>query len=512
MEEGSIAEESGDRWLGSDIAKALRFYQKAYDAYTKSIELNWSAENADAYYNASRMLLQVYLLHKSSDGLALEDLTNIDEIYGPNSIVQTLNQILDKHLKALEICGRHLDLLYNTATVYVEILESDVTKEDNVPIDQLMLIYKSGEQILSELLPQQVNALETFVRDLASSTTETNAVSSSARSPNMEHQHEPEHEHEQEEFESDEVTQPVDVFETVLLSYRLIQATYENLSESGREVAITNTTVEPFVVSLDKIVNELLLKYSENSISKNEMLQNITPAQVNELKIAKNSIISLQISDAFEVINIWEKFFNNEVLDEIPEKYLSCVDTVQTVLERNDITLNTVNSSTSDWDKEGFWKLISQQNSLLKKAQGLTQDDLNAKKKLPLGVEQGIGSTIIQLCDIMIARADLNLQMSMMKDYEPSMKNQAALLQNGRILLKSSMNIANTSGGLRERAIEKLDREKKLSEAVFRLCLLEGKTSLEELDQIMTRPRWLREYKETKRIDIYNEYLKRIPI
>lgn len=112
----------------------------------------------------------------------------------------------------------------------------------------------------------------------------------------------------------------------------------------------------------------------------------------------------------------------------------------------------------------------------------------------------------------MIARADLNLQMSMIKDYEPSMKNQAALLQNSRTLLKSSMNIANTSGGLRERAIEKLDREKKLSEAVFRLCLLEGKTSLEELDQIMTRPRWLREYKETKRIDIYNEYLKQIPI
>lgn len=118
------------------------------------------------------------------------------------------------------------------------------------------------------------------------------------------------------------------------------------------------------------------------------MLQNITPAQVNELKIAKNSIISLQISDAFEVINIWEEFFNNEVIDEIPEKYLSCVDTVQTVLERDDITLNTVNSSTSDWDKEGFWKLISQQNSLLKKAQGLTQDDLNAKKKLPLGLNK----------------------------------------------------------------------------------------------------------------------------
>lgn len=503
MEEGSIAEESGDRWLGSDIAKALRFYQKAYDAYTRSIQLNHGAENLDAYYNASRILLQVYLLNKSSDGLVLEDLTNIDEIYGPNSIVQSLEVILDKHLKALGVCGRHPDLLYNTVTIYVEILESDVTIENNVPLDQLISIFSSAQTILSELLPRQMNALETFVHDLTTSTAESRATPPRTTLPSTEQ--------EQEELESVEVTQPVDGLETVLLAYRMIQTIYENLTERN-DVTIINTTIKPFLDSVDQVANELVSKYSESSLSKNEMLQNISLPQLNELKIARNSIISMQGSDALEAINIWDKFFSNEVIQEIPQKYLTCVDTVQTILERDNITINTISDSFSTSDKEVYWQVLTKQNILLKKAQGLTQDELNTKRKLPLGVEQGIGSTIIQLCDIMIARADLNLQMSMIKEYEPSAKNQAALLQNCRTLLKSSMNIANTSGGLRERAIEKLDREKKLGEAVFRLCLLEGKTSLEELDEIMTRPRWTREYQELKNVECYDEFLKRILI
>ncbi|KAI5969852.1 hypothetical protein CANMA_001142 [Candida margitis] len=484
LEEGSIDEESGDRWLGSDIAKALRFYQKAYEAYTKSIELDPSAENRDAYYNASRILLQVYILNKSSDGLVLENLTNIDEIFGANSIVQDSSSILSKHLKALEINNGNTDLLYNTATVYVEILESDISKEENVPLDQLVAIYDSGSKLLTQLIPQQVNTLETFVRDLTeSNTTESKAAAPTSVSLSNTEQ-------EQEEFDYDEVTQPVDVFESIQLSYRLVQALYENIP-SNNDIATINQLVTPFVALSDKVSNELVAKYCENSVSKNEMLQNISPLQI---------------------INAWDTFFTNDVTDEIPEKYLSCVDVIQTVLERSDITLNSVNNSANVQDKESYWRILTQQNSILKRAQGLTQDGLNAKKKLPSGIEQGIGSTIIQLCNIMIARADLNLQLTMIKDFAPSVKNQAALLQNSRTLLKSCMNIANTSGGLRERAIEKLDREKKLSEAVFRLCLIEGKTSLQELDQIMTRPRWLREYKEIKKLELYNGYLNQIPL
>ncbi|KAI5964448.1 hypothetical protein KGF57_000940 [Candida theae] len=503
LEEGSLAEESGDRWLGSDVSKALRFYQKSYDAYTKSLELNWSTENSDAFYNAARLLLQVYLLEKSSNGLVIRDLTDMGDIHGANSVVKSISEILDVHLKALEICGRNQDLLYNTATVYVEMLDDMIDSDYNVPLDELCSKYRSGEEILVELIPQQVNALESFVCDLASSNTESNVSFASGSSP-------PAMDQEQEEFESIEVTQPVDIFETVMLSYRLVQTTYENLSEGGEAVSVVAQTVAPFIDSLDQVASELILKYSEQSEFKNEMLENITASQVNELKIAKQSIISLQDNDGSRILESWERFFVSEVPDEIPEKYLTSVDNVQTVMERNDQTLYTINNS-NRIDKEWYWRMLSQQNSLLKKAQGLTQDQLNAKRKLPSGVEQGIGSTIIQLCDIMIARADLSLQMASVKYYEPSVRNESALLQNCKTLLKSSMNIANSSGGLRERAIEKIDREKKLSESVFRLCLVDGKTSVSDLDEIMTRPRWMREYTQLKKVDVYEELLQRIP-
>ena len=439
-------------------------------------------------------------MDKSSDGLQLDDLTDIGEIYRPNSVVQNIATILDKHLKALEVSGRNADLLFNTATVYVEMLDDMIGVSSN--LDQaLRSYYNSGQQILMELLPQQVNALESFVRELSNSYTESSDTTPKSTSRNMEH--------EQEEFESVEVTQPVDIFDTVLLGYKLIQAAYENISKG--ELDLMNMNIHPFLDTLDQISTELVSKYCENSESRNEMLQNITSSQVNELKIAKQSILSLQYGNVSLALESWAGFFTNEVPDEIPEKYLTCVDNIQTVLEWDDITLDTLNNNSSPQDKDWYWEILSQQNKLLKKAQELTQNQLNAKKRSPLGVELGIGATITQLCNIMIDRADLNLQMALIKDYEPSVKNQAALVQNCKTLLKSSMNIANTSGGLRERAIEKLDREKKLSEAVFRLCLLEGKTSLEKLDEIMTRQRWEREVAPLKKVDAYKELLQQIP-
>ena len=68
------------------------------------------------------------------------------------------------------------------------------------------------------------------------------------------------------------------------------------------------------------------------------------------------------------------------------------------------------------------------------------------------------------------------------------------------------MKMAETTGGLREKATEKLGREKRRSEIVLRLCLLEQKISTAELDSIMGRTRWTAELPLLKELDIYGNW------
>lgn len=68
------------------------------------------------------------------------------------------------------------------------------------------------------------------------------------------------------------------------------------------------------------------------------------------------------------------------------------------------------------------------------------------------------------------------------------------------------MNISNTTGGLRERITEKLQREKRKAEAVMRLCMLENKSSLQELDSILGRQKWTAELPNLSKLGYFDAF------
>ncbi|KAI5956863.1 hypothetical protein KGF54_000481 [Candida jiufengensis] len=501
LEQGSIDEESGDRWLGSDIPKALRFYQKAYHSYLKSIA---EGGEQDAYYNSCRLLLQVYLLIKE-DGLVLENLSGIDELYVSDSILANLEQILELHRKSLKVIGDNSDLLFNTVIVYIEILEASASNDSeiNLGYDDALSIYNNASDILLNLGQKQYNEFQSFVKELNQlSENEPNDQQSLSQSNNGEGKNE--------EAVSEEIIQPVDLFETVISSFRLIQALFRTLDLP--DLSKLKLQVEPLELFATSLATVLINDYSDVQTKDNSMLETISRSQVNEIKINMIVLNSLTFTSFEELLMLWNQTFVSNFADEIPEKYLAFSDEIQSLLDKKDITIHSINQTNDINDKQTFFDILKYQCDILKKAQDLINIELSNKRKQPSGKELNIGSIIVQLCDVYIERADIYYQLSIMTNFEPTTNHKETYITNCKNLLKSAMTLANSSGGLRERALEKMNRDKKKNQSVFRLCLLENKTTIEELDKIMTRARWTKEYAELTKLQIYNDLIQQIPI
>ncbi|KAI3404245.2 hypothetical protein KGF56_003006 [Candida oxycetoniae] len=507
FDHGSSEEESGDRWLGSDIAKSLRFYQRAYTAYRKCISLS-SVPIPDAYYNSCRLALQVYLLFNDCGGLRrmIESrcgLQNIEEVvHASDSIVMDLPQILNLHLESLQVVkDQEGDLLFNTLVVYTEIMESEAMQEEIH--ENMVTCFKNATTIFDKLVKKQVEELESFNSKLLSIDTAINTAPSSSQQQQQQEQQQQRQE-EEELYESERVVQPVDLFETVILGYRLVQAIYENTDKSYLE---TTHSLTQCLSTMDEISRELINKYSTQTCNRNEMLDNITSHQISELKIIRASITGLtMMANVQQVMEMWSNFFLQEVEVEIAEKYMVCSDNIQSYLEREDISIEGLKNND---EQQLLWDALRFQNTQLKKAQELLQETLAIKKRAPSGVELGIGSLIVQISELMIARVDINLQMSLL-DLPIAAQNRKVLEQNVKNLLKSAIALAGSQGGLRERQIEKFNRYQKRNEALFRLCLVNGETSLDKLDSVITREEWVLEVPVLQKLGYYSLFLKDI--
>ncbi|RCK57295.1 hypothetical protein Cantr_06879 [Candida viswanathii] len=497
LEQGSIDEESGDRWLGSDLAKSLRFFDKAYASYIQAIRLDSGL--VDAYYNSARLLLHVYQIVKkvpSNHDVFTEN--------GPLRVIQNIDQIISGYEDALRVCQQQgdvlNDLLYNYAIVFLEWLELQLENED-VEYGELVEVYKKILEVFQKLLVQQTEDLQKFVQDLENIDSETGSINTGNSGNNG-------NEPTQEELVSEEVVQPTDLLETLLSSYKLIQSMYENAS-SAAILPSVNELVAPLLELNDQISQLLIEKYSESS-HVSDMVSNITLADINELKLIKLNIVALTETNILEVVELWKN--EQELPEDVPEKYMVASDNLQTLLDRNDINLETINQQGSEQDKETFWKILTVQNNMLKKAQDLVNSQMQAQKKNNLQLED-LGSLIAQLSEIIIARADIELQRSLIKDFASSVNNREVLFNNAKNLLRNAMNISNLNGGLRERMAEKISREQCKLEAVFRLCLLEDKRSVEDLERIMTRKRWTQELPNLKKLGIYDGFgINEIPL
>lgn len=130
LEEGADAEESGDRWFSLDLAKALRFYQRAYTHY-QDAALGTAAP--DARYNAARLLLAVHTQYIAGD-IDVTRLDNVGEVLtgDERSVCQDIGNVVAAHEAALNACGSDspIDLMFNTATAYSQWLEEAESPAD----------------------------------------------------------------------------------------------------------------------------------------------------------------------------------------------------------------------------------------------------------------------------------------------------------------------------------------------------------------------------------------------
>lgn len=499
LDQGAIDEESGDRWLGSDLAKALRFYQKAYSQYLMAIKLSPNG-TLDSYYNASRLLFHVYNQYFKTDGVSVYDLTNVEDAIsgGKDSVVQNLSEIVSAHEKAIDVAQSlniriPLDLLFNTALVYTEVIEIQQDNESDNFDTVLEYGYKT-QGIFQNLIELQTAELQKFLNDLneitsdASSTNNNNTPSGSEKPP------------QEEEFTSEEVLQPSDVFETIISAYRLAQAVLENVSDPNSQIMPSLDMVNPFLSTCEAVADDLVLNFGERNNAKSDMISSITQDNIDDYQICKAYIKGLAINDASKLYDLW----NNSELPHTPERYMLAADNIQTMIDRNDINLNSANSNQKI--AEFYWKALTQMGNYYKQSQELLNTQLTEKKKRPSGTDDGIGSIISQISNIIIARSDIDLQRSQLQNYEPASKHKDVLFQNCKTFLKNAMNIANTTGGLRERITEKLQREKRKSEAVMRLCILENKSSLQELDSILGRQKWTTELPNLSKLGYFEAF------
>lgn len=499
LDQGAIDEESGDRWLGSDLAKALRFYQKAYNQYLMAIKLSPNS-TLDSYYNASRLLFHVYNQYFKTDGVSVYDLNNVEDAIsgGEDSVVQNLSEIVNAHEKAIDVANSlnvriPLDLLFNTALVYTEVIEIQ-QENDNDNFEPVLEYGYKTQGIFQNLIELQTTELQKFINDLneitnnSSSTNNNSTSSSNDTSP------------QEEEFTSEEVLQPPDVFETIISAYRLTQAVLENISDSNSQLVRSLDMINPFLSTCEAVADDLILNFGERNNKKSDMISSITQDNVDDYLICKTYIKGLAINDFSKVYELW----NSDELPHTPERYMLAADNIQTMIDRNDINLNSANSNQTI--AEFYWKALTQMGNYYKQSQELLNTLLIEKKKKPSGTDDGIGTIISQISNIIIARSDIDLQRSQLQNYEPALKHKDVLFQNCKTFLKNAMNISNTTGGLRERITEKLQREKRKAEAVMRLCMLENKSSLQELDSILGRQKWTAELPNLSKLGYFDAF------
>ncbi|KAM9912788.1 hypothetical protein OXX69_002240 [Metschnikowia pulcherrima] len=456
IEEGAIEEESGDRWHGSDLAKALRFYQKAYTNYRKAIDIGSPDQRPLvqlAHYNASRLLFHVYTQYQRTDGVDISELTNVTEVVdaGSSSVYQKISKIVKAHETAIEYAGADAptDLLFNAAIVYIEAIE-----ETNASAEIFEMASRSM-QLLKGVLERQASELEV-----------TSGVKPADVDPN-------------------EFTSPADMLDTVISVFSLVQTLYESVGGTAEKNAAVTSLVGQFVTDSDTVGRQIL----GNADIKQE--------QRLEYLLGKTYASAASCASLKDVFAEWD----NSFLPQSPERYMSAADCIESFMSRTNI-----NSPYSETPEE-YWDALTKMDQYFKQAHEMLNTKFKEAKASPASSQTlGLGSIISQIAKVCIARSDIDLQRSHLP-LEKAVANSLILQANAKAFVKSAMNMAKQSGGMRETIVEKVQRERRRIEAVCRLCALERKASEQELDTIVGAGRWQSEIENMRELWVYFIYL-----
>ncbi|ESW97530.1 hypothetical protein KL918_001144 [Ogataea parapolymorpha] len=454
-------EEFGDRWLGSDLAKALRFYQRAYCLYLESLRLQ--TDYLDSRYNVSRLLFFVYDRYVKNEAVILDELENCSEALTgtASSVVRPLQEIIQVFQESIQISQTAedfpWDLYYNAALCYLEYMEELVNNGDS--FSELVSCGQECLELLRKVLEHQMREL---------------AALSSPEEPQVIAK---EHEYETQQ----EAIVPPTVLETCVTGYKILATVYEGaISEDER--GLVERKFADAALKLDELASTLVNQYSAPV---HDFIPPLSAEDLEQLHLTRLYYEAAKADTFDKLLDLWQG-------SKSVEKLLLENESYRTFLAKKD----TIPAATR-------WHVLSSISNRYKEAFELLKQEYDQLKRTATNSQ--LGSKIAQMCSILIERADVDLERSQTATLEEKTRN--ILATNANKLLRNAITYSQQSGGLRESVLEKLARRKKLKEASTRLCILEGKTSTEELDKIVGRTFWPQELHELKELGIYKAEL-----
>ncbi|ANZ76808.1 BA75_03718T0 [Komagataella pastoris] len=338
-------EESGDRWISSDLEKSLRFYQRAYNHYLSAINLDGTY--FDAHYNAARLLFHVYLKFTSQEEIDLSKLETISTFEtDPNSVIQPLNKILIAHQTTLNLpppaedLNLYIDICFNAAVLYTELIEKAF--DEDVDFETLFNYASTAEELFTRVLQTQL---------------------------------------------ADENIDIETLLDTIESAYKLVQTAYESTSNESQLTTVCSH-FEVFVSSLDEVVSN--------------KSADITDARMSDLTISKTSLLASKCLDFDSLLQLWQD-------PELPnnfKRFLQAADSVQNFVDTVILYGVAVNDD-DKWKYlttlNGLYKkaqeLIVKETDLLK-----PQDAQNFSEYSILRI-----STLISRAEVDIERSCLNV-------------------------------------------------------------------------------------------------------
>lgn len=467
-------EDSGDRWKTSDLSKSLRFYQSAFQFYSRAIEVcrgqqNPAIEISECYYNALRLLFLVYNQYQGCDCLDIGLLASYPEVLqaGANCVIQDLSQILAAHENAIHISGSDVssDLLYNTALVYTEIIETlenenEIVEAAHHSMNLLQQVFKNNVEEFQNSIQSSNKLEEAKSNGFPMESAETKAVES-------------------------KTTQPLDIVDAGISMFNLFR-TY--IDSSGVELNQSIVTdIQSTLNEVDIVINELLNQF----LGSDDTFLLILQDQKNEYLITREYARSTLLDFESCCLN-WD----NDALPETAERFMLAADSIQSFWDRLNLksgsSSNPVDDPNESKSIELYWASLSKMNIYLKKAQEILVKRNNELKKATGTEQKGLGALVLQICAVYIARADIDQQRSRLQHSE-GQAHKEILGRNVVAFLKNAIALSKQSGGIRETTIEKLQREKSRINAQVRLCILEGLSEVEISSQVKGNL-WQEEY------------------
>lgn len=450
MEIGTLEEESGDKFYGSDPSKALRFYQRAYDAYVQS-------GLPEAYYNALRLLFHVHSRYQD-EAVAIQDLTGVEEVFSAAvPVVQKLGAIAEAHEKAIEIHAgvpfdiEKCDLFFNTAMVYTELLEAG-----EGPVKRTVL---RAMELLTQVAGFQTHYLSAS-NDIRADMIETARAAFCLVVAAM------------------EAADPTD--DAALAT---VQASGHGVESGPVTASVVAAMTGPFVRDVHLFLDGI----------------DTSGLALDELNIAKAYLVAATegcVQDPEQIAGIWSSAW----LPNTPERYMLAADSIESFLFQREIAprpgsaIGVMGSGTCATESaakvESYWRALTEMTKSLKCAEGGLRQRLEAARHDPQAL--GVGQIIAQLARVYIARADIDLQRRRLPR-ETSDADRALLLKNCTAFLTNAQKLAQGSGGIRETFVERTQRSRRRAEALVRLCVLEGRASAQELDGVLGPGKWQHE-------------------